>query len=428
MTKEEIRARMREVREEKATFIKKADASDDVSEIRAINAKLDGLNDEYGKLEEQLYDFLEAGIEQRSGSPIGQIQILGTYGMATAKNQKIKNERAGENHMNMTPEVRAKFEQLGSELKERKAASFEIDEMELRAVTVASGDLVVPTHTSNTLAPAFNEVSALIDAVKAVPLPGGEAYEKGFVVSYGEGDYTDETSDYTAAEPTFDYVQIGKAKITAYAEMTDEAAKLPNVQYAIEVKKAIMQAIRKKISRQIVAGAGGPNALTGIFNAPENVIPAASDIEISKIDVDTLDNLVLAYGGDEEIEGDAFLILSKADLAAFAAIRDAEGNKIYKIKKTSGATGIISSDGTFETPYVLNSACPALTATETDAGTLCMAYGKLAAYEMPLFSQLTVEESRDFKFKSGHIAFRGSVWTGGNVAMYRGFVRIKKKA
>jgi hypothetical protein len=47
---------------------------------------------------------------------------------------------------------------------------------------------------------------------------------------------------------------------------------------------------------------------------------------------------------------------------------------------------------------------------------------------MPVFSPLTIEESRDYKFKSGQIAYRGVVWAGGNVAAYKGFIRIKKVA
>jgi hypothetical protein len=131
------------------------------------------------------------------------------------------------------------------------------------------------------------------------------------------------------------------------------------------------------------------------------------------------------YGGDEEVEGDACLILNKKDLAVFAALRSSDGKRIYTIKK-NGNTGTISSDGSFDIKFIINSACPALSLAETQENTYCMAYGKMVAYELPIFSELTVEESRDFKFKSGHVCYRGSVWIGGNVAMYKGFTRIKK--
>lgn len=224
-------------------------------------------------------------------------------------------------------------------------------------------------------------------------------------------------------------MEVGKAKITAYTEITDEAQKLPNIDYLALVVKNVRIAIRKKITRQILIGAGGTNALTGIFNAPVNVIPLASDIKISAIDEDTLDTIVFGYGGDEDVEGGAYLILNKLDLAAFSAVRLSDGKKAYKIKlETGGNAGTISSEDSFEVPFIINSAAPALSAAGTVVDTYCMAYGKLMAYEMPVFSQLTIEESRDFKFKTGQIAYRGAIWAGGNVTSYKGFARIKKVA
>lgn len=423
MTTEEIRQRVAAIHAEKRNLISEADASSDIEEVRGINAKLDQLNNELMDLDEQFYEALDQS--QRS-APIGAAQILGTYGMRSVpQSQTITNNNEVRN-MILTPEMKTKYEQRGVDLKEHKAVSFDMDELDLRAITLSSGDLTVTTYSSDQLNPGFNGVSSVVDDVHVVPLHGGEAYQKGFVVSYGEGGYTTETDDYVDAEPVFDYVSTGKSKITAYAELSDAAGKLPSVQYAMEVRKGITQAIRKKIGRQIMIGAGGENAITGIFHAPEKVIPAATDLEISQITADTLDELVLGYGGSEDVEGIGYLILNKSDLAAFAALRDAEGRKLYEIS-INGNTGEITSKGSFKVPYIINSACPALSAADTLAGTYCMAYGKLQAYELPIFSPLEVAESRDFKFKSGHVAYRGVIWVGGTVAAYQGFIRVKKK-
>ena len=56
-----------------------------------------------------------------------------------------------------------------------------------------------------------------------------------------------------------------------------------------------------------------------------------------------------------------------------------------------------------------------------------MEYVSLSSYELPFFSPLEIEESRDYKFKQGIIAYRGDVIVGGTVSKYKGFVRIKKK-
>jgi HK97 family phage major capsid protein len=399
----------------------KVNATEDIKELRSINADLEALNAEIVELRgmiDALPDELgEETLEQRSQTlPVGQLKPISTYGF-DGKQSEQRSE-----------EITKKFETRGADLKAGKAIVVSIEETaEERAVTVASGDLIIQKKYANNLNEAFNEVSSLIDRVNAVPLQGGESYTKGFEVSYGEGGYTTETGDYVETDPVTDYVEIGKAKITAYTEITDEATKLPNINYQALVAKNVRLAIRKKIAKMIFAGAGGANAFVGIKNAPVNVIPLASDISISEIDEDTLDKIVFGYGGDEDVEGTAVLILSKADLAAFSAIRTLDGEKLYEIA-INGNTGTISSKGSFSVQYILNSVCPALSAVATVAGTYCMAYGNLMSYEMPIFSPLTIEESRDFKFKSGQIAYRGSVWAGGNVAAYKGFVRIKKVA
>ncbi len=398
-------------------------SSTNVDEVRRAGLEIDEINDEIEELELRMEEEIIAGgatppTDQRSSaSPIGRAAVLASFGMA------------GHAAAGTVPGLDAgKLQERGAKLKQRQTVDFGLDELpELRAVTIGSGKLVVPTHSSNTLNPAFNEVSSVIDVVHSVPLVGGESYNKGFIIGSGEGDYTTETDDYKETDPQTDFVNIGKAKITAYTELSDESAKLPDSMYQQMVLQGIQTALRKKIAKQIVAGAGGANAITGIFNAPANVIPTASDLAISGIDETTLDKIVFGYGGDESVEGGAYLILSKADLAAFAAIRDGDGRKLYKITlDQNGNTGTISSSESYAVRYIINSACAALSASGTAADTYCMAYGKPLSYELPMFSPVTVEESRDFKFKSGQICYRGSVWVGGNVASYKGFTRIKK--
>jgi HK97 family phage major capsid protein len=429
MNKKRFLAMLAKKEARKAELQTKGGTTEDVKELRSINTELESINTEIAELRSMLEAMTDdeapagEGLEQRSaGSPVGVTQVVATF-TGAAGTPQAPEARGGVDNS-----VIAQYERRGEVLKSGKPVVVAFDETaEERAVNLAGGTLVNPKQYSNNLNPTQNEVSGLLDAVNAIPLNGGESYTQAFEVSGSEGGYTTETGDYTDGDPVVDYVEIGKAKITAYTEITDEASKLPNINYQALVAKNVRNAIRKKISKMIMTGAGGANAITGIFNAPTKVIPLASDLEISEIDADTLDKIVFGYGGNEDVEGIATLILSKTDLAAFAAIRDANGKKLYDIS-VNGNSGTISSDGSFSVPYILNSICPALSAVATSADTYCMAYGKLGAYEMPVFSPLTIEESRDYKFKSGQIAYRGVVWAGGNVAAYKGFIRIKKVA
>jgi len=427
MNKKKLLAMLAAKEQRKTALLAKADGTEDIKELRSINAEMAGVTTEINDIKGLIE---EIEVEERAAADADPVvttkvdpetktearKVMGTYGMDESPEDRKK--------------LTTKYETRGATLKAGKSVDVSMVELpEERAVTVASATLVIQKKYSNTLNEAFNEVSSLLDNVNAIPLIGGNSYTKGFEVSFDEADYTTETGAYTDGDPVVGYVDIGKAKITAYTEITDEAQKLPNIDYLGLVVKNVRIAIRKKITKMILTGAGGSNAITGIFNAAVTVIPTASDLEVSEIDVETLDSIVFGYGGDEDVEGGAVLILNKADLAAFSAVRFTDGKRAYKITlERGGNMGTLSSEGSFEVPFILNSAAPALSAAGTTADTLCMAYGKLLTYEMPVFSPLTVEESRDFKFSTGQIAYRGSIWVGGSVASYKGFVRVKKVA
>lgn len=294
--------------------------------------------------------------------------------------------------------------------------------MENRAVTVGSGNVVLPKHTASDIRPTFNEVSTLIDRVFTKTLKGGESYQQPYLESYGEGDYTTEGNDYANVETKFGYADITKAKITAYSEDTEELQKLPAADYDGEVMKGITVATRKKITREILIGTGATNRLVGIFSTAAKAIDPTTDLEISKIDASTLDDIIYSYGGDEDVEDAAVLILNKKDLKAFAKLRTSDGKKVYNVV-SNGNFGTI--DGV---PFIINSACKAVSDAATTAGQFNMAYGPLSNYQLTIFSDMDVQRSTDFKFKQGMIAHRGSVFAGGNVISKNGFLRVKKAA
>jgi HK97 family phage major capsid protein len=319
-----------------------------------------------------------------------------------------------------TPEEKA--------LEERDKKPNEIEEREKRgqalrenrSVTVGSSNIILPRTDSTTVKPTFNQVSSLIDRVNHVPLPGGESFRQPYVSGYGTGDYTAEGADYTDADPTFAYAEISKAKITAYTECSEEVMKLPNAAYEQQIVGSVSISARKKITREILIGDGTTGHLVGIFSTAASAIDAATDKEISVIDNQTLDEIIYSYGGDENVEDVAVLILNKMDLKAFSKVRDNNGNKFYTIVN-QGNTGTI--DGV---PFIINSACKAITDAATTAGQFAMAYGPLSNYDLAIFSDLDVQRSTDYKFKQGIIAHRGSIFAGGNVTAKNGFLRVKK--
>lgn len=308
-------------------------------------------------------------------------------------------------------------DQVNKEELEKRGAMLK----ESRVIQVSSEEILLPEHTApNIAAYPFAQVSSLVDRVKVVNLNGGETYKKSFIKGNGIAGLTAEGAAYSETEPDFGYLTITKVKVTAYTEITEELEKLPSLPYQAEVIKNINIALKKKISEQILKGPGTSNTFTGIFSDQAVALADATPLEISAITDSTLDDIVFAYGGDEEIEGGAYLILNKNDLRAFAGLRTPEGRKVHTIDYINSTI-----DGI---PYIINSHCKALTDSNTAEGEYVMAYGGLHNYEVPIFSPVEIGKSTDYKFKDGIISYKASVFTGGNVVGYNGFLRIKKKA
>lgn len=388
-----LEERMKEIEQRRLEIRAMLETDEDV-DFDAIEKELKELEAEERKIKARI-DVVQK-LEQRSTYTEPEFRSLGVV-PETSMLKNIEKEEA---------------EKRGQALKEG------------RAVTIGSTTIVVPQHHATDIKPTFTEVSSLIDRVNIKVLVGGESFKQPYLAGYGIGDYTAEYADYAQAEPQFNYADINKAKVTAYAEDTEEVLKLPAADYDAEVRKGIREALRKLITRQILVGTGDPNTLVGIFSAKATAIDPATDISIAKIDENTLDEIIYSFGGEEAVEEQAVLILNKKDLKAFAQLRTADGHKLHDIKfNPDGNSGTI--DGI---PFIINSAAKAISDPNTASGEYCMAYGPLSNYMLVIFSDVEIVRSTDYKFRQGIIAHRGSIFCGGNVVAKNGFLRIKKSA
>ncbi len=414
----------------KAELQTRSKTTEDIKELRSINDELTALNAEIEELRGMIADCeaeeraaaekAKAEEEARAKAKAEEEARTKAVKEAEARAAQAKDYTPGKGFESRGKAILAETEKENREKAEERGKVLK----EGRSITVASSNVVVPSYFANSINGTFLQVSSLLDAVDIIPLNGGESYRQPFEKATADAGYKAEGAAYQEAETTFGYSDITKAKLTAYNEMTEEVEKLPAAPYADVVLGGVTRSLRKKLAKEIMVGAGTTNTLTGIFNASNDVIPTASDLAITEIDNTTLDTIIYGYGGDEAVEGSCALILSKADLAAFSRLRTTDGKKFHTIiPSQNGGSGTI--DGI---PYFINSACPALSASGTEANTYCMAFGNLKNYQLAVFSDIDVKRSDDYKFKEGMIAHKGVVFVGGNVVSYKGFVRVKKKA
>lgn len=273
MTLEQILARMTEIR----SLLE----SDQEVDLAALDTELRELNDKKSQIETRQRLLNEA--RSINDGTATETRTIETFNTNTEQREEAEQE----------------IEKRGLDLKEN------------RSITVSSGDLVLPKHTASDIKGTFNQVSSLIDAVAHVPLNGGESYERAYEKGHGEGDYTAESADYKDTDVQFGYATINKTKITAYSEESEETQKLPNANYSGVIVGGVNKSLRKKITREILIGDGGAGHLVGIFSDKATAIVPSTDLSISKIDADTLDNIIFSYGGDEDVEDTAVLILNK---------------------------------------------------------------------------------------------------------------------
>lgn len=317
------------------------------------------------------------------------------------------------------------LDKLAAEIRSGKAVSISAEaQREIQKRALASSSTQKPTAYKSILEPAFNEVAQAVDLVAHVPMYGAAKYEVAFAVDTGDADYTAEAGEYTNSEGTFNTNDTVATKITNSAVVNEEVRDLNTIDYLQAVVENVRKSIRKKTSKDIVAGDGKTNHLLGIANAPTKVMPANYKLDVKEFDRTTLRKIVMAYGGDEDVTSPLTLFLNKQTLNEFLDVELKNGDPAYNVS-FAGAGGVISeAKGGLAVPFSINSGLKAFSA-ET-AGNVFAVYGDPQKYELPEFSDLTVVQNDYIYQNKGQIAFFGHQMVGGVVTAYKAFLPIKK--
>lgn len=342
-------------------------------------------------------------------------KLIEERGQLDAKVKKMTEENFARAGKIVEPEGKTK-EQLADEEAEQRVRQLKQN----RSITLATLDTLTIDHQAPNIKGTFNQVSNLIDLVTFKYFPGGESFKQAFVKDYGLGGYTAEGAAYTNTEPTWGYAQINKTKMTAYTEVSEEFEKLKPSFYLSEIQRNLTLSLRKLLAREILIGDGETGHLTGILAPAAKVVAleTAKDLEVGTIDEHTLNNIILGFGGDEDIYR-GVLVLNKSILKSFLAVRGTADKKpVYKVDFVNNTI-----DGV---PFVISSHIR--DHASATAGQYTMVYGTLGHYDVVSFSPIEISKSTDFKFSTGQIAYKASGFFGGNVTSFNAFLRIKKAA
>ena len=317
----------------------------------------------------------------------------------------------------------------GVEYKKREKRDIELRASGDVTNTSAKG-ILLPSHVDNVVDVfPWNQVSSIVDVVKVVSLPNGNDYTKAFETSTGEGAYTLEATasndgNYSEVTSTFDSVTIKRNKVTALTYMSEELQDLPDADYATLLEADVSLALKKKIAKEIVLGDGTGAHFVGVacpINNETNMnANTFEDKELNAIDEHTLMNMVIDFGGDENVEDRQLLLMNKLTLKAFAQVRGSDKKPVYNITITGNTFTIDGVRGVF-TAHLK----PISTAS---SGDIWAVYGDFSKYNLLDFGGEAINTSTDFKFNQGVTAVRGRIYAGGGLAGYKAFNRYHKTA
>ena len=394
-----------EMRAAKIAEIADAKSEEALNEIKLELKKLDAQIEEARKLEEKTPE--EKAAEERSSA---QPEIVKT------NHDAEKVEQKGIDLDKLVAEIRSGKPTVISAEAQR--------EIQKRAITSSSTQK--PTAYKGTLEEAPNQVAQAIDLVAHVPMKGAARYEVAFEVDVADADYTAEAGAYTTAEGTFNTNDTVATKLTAKAVVNEEVKELNTIDYLDAIIKNVQKSLRKKASKEIVIGDGTTGHLRGIANAPAKVMPADYKLDVRAFDKNTLRNIIMAYGGDEDVTSPLTLFLNKNTLNEFLAVELKSGDPAYNVKFEGTGGTISEAKGGLEVPFSINSGFKAFSAEV--AGKTFAVYGDPQKYELPEFSDMVVVENDAIYQDKGQIAFFGHQLLGGVVAGYKAFLPIKKLA
>ena len=327
----------------------------------------------------------------------------------------------------------------GNALMKGEKVTFEVSEIRKalwgvnKSITLGTGTLVQPTGAGANIRDNLETtVSSIVDQVQVQDLEGmgsllepyviTESDAKGGKVSTNAG-----TARTASADPTFGVAKIAPYELNVTNYVDRNISRLSPANYYAKIYGMAMRAMRRKLAELIVNGDGQSTPdMYGMKNAKNQAGSAIFATEnLTAINENTLDLLFYAYGGDEEIAGNARLFLNKADLKAFGQIRGtADKNRVYKVHPDTGNPniGMIEDGGNF-VPYTIVSALTALSASTAGSSAIqTMLYGSPMNYLLGLFGPYSIRVDESVKAVERMYTILGDAMVGGNLVVHNGMV------
>lgn len=405
--------RIDDINKELEDLAKKNDETTDETELKDIGDSIDELQVEKAELEAELKE-IEAQLEA----------------LEKGNNQPKDDEPNPERSKFLVFEKRnggqtiMTQEQLEARKAEaealKKTGVMHIEKPQLRSVTLASGQLVVPTEAHGIENPAEVPYSTILDFIKVEDMTGAGYNAVSLLTEWSDASQYAEGATIDEDNPSFGIVTIQPERgFKVLSTISNEVLKTSPLNYYGKVEESALVALRRKVADLIVDKA------VGAEDDAHNAINGT--LELSALDEKFLRAICFAFGGDEGIFGTASLVLNKKDLSALGELMSSyTKDYVFEIEPNEANPNIgIIKKGGLSVRYIISNKLPAYV-DETSAGKTCMLYGDLKSVEVDLFGAYDIRVSEDADFKKDLLAIRGTAQIGVGVTRLHGLIEVTK--
>lgn len=300
-----------------------------------------------------------------------------------------------------------------------------------RSTTIATDTLLKPTKSGTEIHDNLNPVSSIIDQVSVVDATGAAAYEEAYVKAEPTANKKEDGKPATDSDAQFRVAKLSPSLINVTSYVSRNIQRVSPLAYEAKIKSLALKALRRKIAELVVNGNDEVFGIKTAKNTKNENISKELLVDAATFDADTLSKIVFAYGGNDELGGNARLFLTKADLQAFGAVRGTNEKKaIYEITPDPQNPNIGTiKEGGLIVPYTICSSLTALAGAKKGAAKIqTMLYGDPANFELALFGDYSVEVYKETKAVEGMLTIIGEQMAGGNVIVDGGFVIVTLNA
>lgn len=385
----------------------KMNASQDINEVRSLGDQIAAAQDEIEEARAKL-----AECNARLGNTRAEMDEEGQENEENQDEQDDEEEQPDNNarSRNFAPgRVVAAFNTRNNVPQnrdmERRAQTFArtgrqaVPVTEARAALISGGKIATPTEVGG-INDAFTQVSSIVDMVKVTDCTGMGAYKVAYEIAAASAAKQTEGEAATESDMTYDFVEITPETAAVVSYISKQVRKQSPLNYTEKVRNSALTALRKYAAKLIITKAKASTLtkkLTGI----------------TAIGADTLRKLALNYGGDLGVEGNAVLVLNKANLIAFGDVRGTQEKKaVYEITPDSNPNTGIIKDGGLSVKYVIDNN---LTGAE-------LLYGNMHCFELGLFSDYEIAVSEDRNIEKLMLTIVGDAELGGEVVVKDGII------